>query len=157
MVKEKAFFNVTNNVSRATFEYVRDNPHKHHRNIILDMAAKGFKESSVSALLSQFRRCGTVVRSDDGKYTATTNQYATPTTAKLRQAAAKAAPKPRSTMPLPPPTLPESKPHPAAGLAALKPQPAVITNEVEHILNTLPIKQARALYDELHKIFGAAK
>ena len=155
MGKEKAYFNVTTNVSRTTFEYVRDNPNKHHRNIILDLAAKGFKESSVSALLSQFRRCGTIARSADGRYTATTDQYVAPTPSKLRQAVAKPAPKPRSTMPLPPPTLPERKPHPAAGLAALKPQPAVITNEVEHILNTLPIKQARALYDELHKIFGA--
>jgi hypothetical protein len=30
----------------------------------------------------------------------------------------------------------------------------VISNDVEYILSTLPIKQARSLYDELHKIFG---
>lgn len=155
MGKEKAYFNVTTNVSRATFEYVRDNPNKHHREIILNLAAKGFKETSVSALLSQYRRCGTMVRSDEWEYTTTTDTYAAPTNAKLKQASAKHTAKPKPAMPLPPPTLPERKPHPAAGLAALKPQPAVITNEVEHILNTLPIKQARALYDELHKIFGA--
>ena len=155
MGKEKAFFNVTTNVSRATFEYVRDNPNKHHREIILNLGAKGFKESSVSALLSQYRRCGTMVRSDEWEYTTTTDTYSAPSSAKLKKAKAAPKAKPKYTIPLPPPTLPERTPHPAAGLAALKPQPAVITNEIEHILNTLPIKQARALYDELHKIFGA--
>ena len=153
----KPHFSITTNVSRATFEYVRDNPNKHHRDIILNLAAKGYKDTSVSALLSQFRRCGTMVRSDEWLYKTTTDTYETPTLAKLKKARAKAKIKPRSTMPLPPPTLPERTPHPAAaGLAALQPtQPAVISNDIEYILNTLPIKQAKALYDELHKIFGA--
>jgi hypothetical protein len=48
----------------------------------------------------------------------------------------------------------------SAGIAALQPvatpapAPVVISNDVEYILSTLPIKQARSLYDELHKIFG---
>jgi hypothetical protein len=50
----------------------------------------------------------------------------------------------------------------SAGIAALQPvaapapapAPMVISNDVEYILSTLPIKQARSLYDELHKIFG---
>lgn len=163
MTDTKPHFSITTNVSRATFDYVRNNPNKHHREIILNLAAKGFKESSVSALLSQFRRCGTMVRSDEWLYKTTTDTYEAPTNAKLKkakEAKAKSKIKPRSTMPLPPLILPERTPHPAAtaGLAALHPtQSAVISNDIEYILNTLPIKQAKALYDELHKIFGAAK
>jgi|GEM_PF-2301027 len=161
MTNTKPHFSVTTNVSRATFEYVRDNPNKHHREIILNLAAKGYKDTSVSALLSQFRRCGTMVRSDEWLYKTTTDTYEAPTLAKLNKSKAKSKIKPRSTMPLPPPTLPERTPHPAAtaaGLAALHhTQPAVISNDIEYILNTLPIKQAKALYDELHKIFGVNK
>lgn len=160
MTDTKPHFSITTNVSRATFEYVRDNPNQHHRAIIRALAARGHKESSVSALLSQFRRCGTMTRSDERFYKTTTDTYEAPTLAKLNRSKAKSKAEPRSTMPLPPPTLPERKPHPAltAGLAAIQPtQPPGISNDIEYILNTLPIKQAKALYDELHKIFGATK
>jgi len=33
----------------------------------------------------------------------------------------------------------------------------VTVNDVDYLLNTLPIKQARELYDALHKIFGGVK
>ena len=155
-------FNITNNVSRVTFNYVRDNPGRKYREILDALVAQGFNEASVTSLLSQFRRCGIMVRDDAMRFTTTTNDYATPSHSKLKavkkaRQAQKAAKHKAPTMPLPPLTLPENTPHPAAGLAALNPQPMqpiIVTNDVEHILNTLPIKQARALYEELKKLFG---
>ena len=49
---------------------------------------------------------------------------------------------------MPPELLPMPEPMPPV---------AVTTSDVDHLLNTLPIKQARDLYDALHKIFGSAK
>lgn len=149
-------FPVTTNVSRATFEFVRDNPGLHHNQIKHKLMDKGFKESSIVALISQLRRSGQIARLADGAYHAAAKEYE-PIKQFYKQAKTKkplakrvvvkkiATPEPNS-----------------AGIAALQPvaapvpvpAPTVISNDVEYILSTLPIKQARSLYDELHKIFG---
>jgi len=47
------FFTRTTDVTRETFNYVRDNPHRTTREIRDALVVQGHKESSVSALLSQ--------------------------------------------------------------------------------------------------------
>lgn len=153
-------FTVTNNVSRTTFEFIRDNPGLLHSDIVLRLVAKGFKESSVTALISQLRRAGQIARLADGTYHAAAKEYE-PIKQMYKQTKATKPLAKKSTV---------KKPEPKSeGIAALQPvaapilvpaptpiaAPAVISNDVEYILSTLPIKQARSLYDELHKIFGA--
>jgi len=141
-------FTGTNNVSRATFDFVRDNPGLHHNEVKHKLVGKGYKESSVTALISQLRRAGQIARLTDGTYHATAKEYEP-----IKQAYKKAVTK------QPTAKKPEAK---SEGIAALQPvatpvttaPPMVISNDVEYILSTLPIKQARSLYDELHKIFG---
>ncbi len=145
---------ITNNVSRDTFDFIRANPGLTRNEICEQLVAQGHKHSSVTSLVSQLHRTSQIERRGDKFYAIMTeytpiNQVAM--RRKLKQQ--KAVTKQVSTMPLPPLTLPDPAPHPAA--LAHAHAPAVISNEVEHILNTLPIKQARALYDELHKVFGS--
>ncbi len=145
-------FPVTTNVSRATFDFVRDNPGLHHNEIKHKLIDKGYKETSVTALISQLRRAGQIARLADGTYHASAKEYE-PIKQLYKQAKTK---KPLAKKVV------AKKPEPKSeGIAALQPvhtpvpAPAqVVSNDVEYILSTLPIKQARSLYDELHKIFG---
>ena len=149
-------FPVTTNVSRATFDFVRDNPGLHHNEVKHRLIDKGYKDSSVTALISQLRRAGQIARLADGTYHATAKEYM-PIKQLFKQSAAK-QPAAKKVV-----AKKIAKPEPkSAGIAALQPvatpapapAPVVISNDVEYILSTLPIKQARSLYDELHKIFG---
>lgn len=162
-------FPVTTNVSRATFDFVRDNPGLHHNEVKHKLIDKGFKDSSVTALISQLRRSGQIARLADGTYHATAKEYVPiKQVFKLavnKKTAAKKAAKPVAK-PAPKPVVKATEPK-SEGIAALQPvatlvsapapvsAPMVVSNDVEYILSTLPIKQARSLYDELHKIFGA--
>jgi len=162
-------FPVTTNVSRATFDFVRDNPGLHHNEVKHKLIDKGFKDSSVTALISQLRRSGQIARLADGTYHATAKEYVPiKQVFKLavnKKTVAKKAAKPVAK-PAPKPAVKATEPK-SEGIAALQPvatlvsapapvsAPAVVSNDVEYILSTLPIKQARSLYDELHKIFGA--
>ena len=150
-------FNVTNNVTRSTFEFVRDNPGVTYQQALVSLQAQGFKESSITALFSQMRRTGLIVRDANNRYTAAVKEYvpmkasAKSNHKSVKHLSPKAPTQPKAWAPpalVPMPPAPYEKPMPPA---------AVTTSDVDHLLNTLPIKQARDLYDALHKIFGSAK
>jgi hypothetical protein len=153
---------VTNNVTRATFDYVQNNGGQTGDKIRADLAAKGFKTSSVSSLLTQFINQGLIVRDVDGKYYAKVSEYATLKSSKRLKPTGKRKSKivtsPRST-----------------GIAALKPEPKLEPNKVkdptikpltgvapyvamawdaETVINNIGLKQAHALYKELGKYFN---
>jgi hypothetical protein len=73
--KGKRFFDVTNNVTRATFEYVKKNPNLTSAEICADMAKQGYKESSVSSLIAQFAVQGLAERDDRGRYITIIDEY----------------------------------------------------------------------------------
>ena len=153
----KQLFPVTNNSSRATFDYIKANPGV-RSSIVAALTGQGYKANSVTSLITQMLRQGMLVISA-GNVLRTTQEEYTPikSTGKRKEKATMqkkkvtAQKQPVSSSP--------------AGLAAIVPAlvpvptpvPVVVTNEVEHILNTLPIKQAYALYVELNKIFGEVK
>ena len=155
----KVRFVPTVGVSEAVFNYVRDNPGKSRTEIIKTLVSQGFKESSVSSLIGQYLRMDYVFKDSDGKYRTAFKDYKPlPSTKRqiaywnAKQAAAKGkrTPAPKTI------TLVTKKPKPeAAGIAALKadtaPQIAPIS---QFDIENMPIKQARALYDELKKLFG---
>ena len=124
---------ITTNSTRLTFNYVRDNPGVARAAAIKALAKMGVKESSSTSLITVMLARGNL------RMTAGSALFA---------AQAEYSPIPKSKKP--------KKPTPAAK----KPAPvveAVQVNSVwdaEGLLNTLSIKQARALYDELRKIFG---
>lgn len=148
----KPYFTVTNNVSRVTFEFVRDNSPKTNMEICDALEAQGFKRTSVSSLLSQMVIVGLLKRDDLGKYWALESEYRAFSINSYRKAraAGKSSKKPKPVAQtramknyLPPP-----KPTPA-------PPPEIkVCNSVEDLLNTLTVAQARELFDRLKKMFA---
>ena len=134
-------FRITNNVTRAVFDFVRNNPGLLRSEIRNALVAQGYKDGSVTSIVSQLRHAGQITCLPTGTYHTVAKEYEP-----IKYAAKKRKTQIESTT-----TLQALATH--KGVTTSKAVPTPINN-VEHILNTLPIKQARALYDELHKIFG---
>lgn len=141
----RSVFPVTNNVSRETFNHVRDNPGLVRVAHVRALEQRGFNKSSVFSLLGQMVKQGLVDETADGKLYAKQAVY-TPLKAHSK---------------------PKQKPVAQAKPKAVK--PAKVETKVERVVpvNTLPeeafdaqkfvdemtLKQAKAVYDVLSKIF----
>ena len=165
----KIVFTKTNNITEETFNYVRDNPGQTATQIYAGLTARGFKESSASSLLSQFRRQGLIRRDEQLRFYANQQTY-TPIKAsktfkaeQVRQAKVLRAEKARQAKALKAKAKAKAQPS-SQGIAALKAEAggkvtgvtsSVVTAwDADTIINNIGLKQARALYDELKKIFG---
>lgn len=173
---EKTDKRVTNNVSRTTFNYIRDNPGLTIDQVTNRLVAQGFNANSVSSLCYQMARVRLIVADANGKLTAVVKDYApiqqprrrkskaTPAKAQVKaQVNAQPTPERKQVTIINTRTGEVINPKPSAGIAALptkaapKVEAAPQINsswDAETLLNHLSIKQARALYDELRKIFG---
>jgi hypothetical protein len=141
----KAYFAVTNNVTRETFNHVKDNPGQTRSQAVQALEKRGFLPKSTTSLLSQMVRQDTL-REVRGLLYAQADEYRP-----LKSTKAK-APEVVAEKPVVKPVAKK-----AAPVAEAKPEPAPQINaawDAETLLNNLSIKQARALYDELRKIFG---
>jgi len=142
-------FKVTNNVTRATFDYVKNNPHQSCKEICVALEKDGYKSSSIGSLLTQFVKNTLCIRDEQGRYTAIAHEY-TPIKIRKQVKAKQVIEKAKTTR--------------GQGIAALSPQPtprgvmpsSVVATawDADTIINNIGLKQARALYDELKKIFG---
>lgn len=138
-------FKVTNNVTRATFDHVKDNPHQSCKTICATLEKRGYKSSSIGSLLTQFVKNGLCARDANGNYTTIANEY-TPIKLRKQVKAKQVIAKAKATR--------------GEGIAALGAQPTqrvapiVTAWDADTIINNIGLKQARALYDELKKIFG---
>ena len=138
-------FKVTNNVTRATFDYVKNNPQKICKEICVALEKDGYKSASIGSLLTQFVKNELCRRDEQGRYTALANEYS-PIKVRKQLKAKQVIQKAKATR--------------GQGIAALSPQPTqrvapiVTAWDADTIINNIGLKQARALYDELKKIFG---
>lgn len=149
-IQDKPYFTVTNNVSRVTFEYVRDHEPKTNGEICEALEAQGFKRTSVSSLLSQMVVVGLLRRDENGRYWTRESEYRSFSINSYRKAREKAkVRKPVAQTRAMKNYLPKKEaPAPA-------PQPEVkVCNSVEDLLNTLTVAQARELFDRLKKMFA---
>ena len=140
----KPYFTVTNNVSRETFNYIKNNPNLTTAEISDALVKKGFKEGSVTSICAQLSKQGQVLKDERTKrLVALADEYS----------------------PLKPSThFKTGKPKKApqnAGLAAIAPQEKEPTKsgltrhfDPHDIVDTLSVMQARQLYDLLKAIFG---
>jgi hypothetical protein len=150
-------FKPTNNVSRETFNAVRDNPRLQHKDIARMLTNRGFNAASIGSLLTQMLNCGMVTRDDNGRYTALQTEY-TPIKVSKKKKVAVPAVKKKSTK---------------SGIAALDTQDGVekklvtITRRTEatppapafdpeQLLSTLSFAQVMALYKKIKTIVGEA-
>jgi len=141
----KHIFTPTNNVTQETFNYVKNNPNKNSGEIRAALVARGFNDGSVGSLITQFTKQGQFVKDHNGNYKTIASTY-TPlksskhfrTEDKRKNKTVAVKPKPR-----------------VEGIAALAPQVTATTQwDADTIINNIGLKQARALYDELKKLFG---
>ena len=65
---------ITNNVSRVTFNYVRDNPGSTRQEIIRELGHQGFGKGSISSLLAQMRR-SKMIHDTNGLWYADVKEY----------------------------------------------------------------------------------
>lgn len=143
-------FTPTNNVTRVTFEYVKQHPGLTGGEISRTLEAQGYKQGSTSSVLTQMLYHGHIRRDDDRKLYAVANEY---TPIKRNMSAKNAKVKVKPAWPAKPKAAKTPKP---AKVKPAKPVAPVIqpATDVGVMLSTMSITQARALYDELKKIFG---
>lgn len=140
-------FKPTNNVSRETFNYIRDNPNKNSKEIRTTLTKQGFNAGSVGSLITQFLKQGQVSKDANGRYTTIVPEYTPLKSTKKFRSEGKRTNK----------IVQIKSKSPSAGIAALKVDitPKVKPSwDVDTVLDTMSIVQARALYDALKKIFG---
>jgi hypothetical protein len=172
--KSTRFFDITNNVTRATFEYVKHHPNQTSPEICISMERLGYKSSSVGSLLAQFAKQGLAERDDRGRYITIVPEYRP---LKAKKKTLKIVPKPVEA---PPKRKYEKKA--VTGIGALlreKLENAPMTSQdaldaaayamghtpkrmislvrsktPDDILKDMTVFQARELYDYLKKMFG---
>lgn len=152
-------FKPTNNVSRETFNAVRDNPRLQYRDLVRMMGNRGFNEASIGSLLTQMYNCGMIAKDDMGRYTALQTEY-TPIKASKRV-------KPKKKVAVPAVKKKAEK----AGIAALEtqdtvakkvlviqkqPAPTPASFDPEQLLSTLSFAQVMALYKRIKTMVGEA-
>lgn len=151
---KSGYFKPTNNVTRATFEYVRDNPGLTRLRIMDVLDAKGYKRTSTSSLLVQMCKQG-MLKDQNGALFALQKEYSPLKSGKtFARAVAKAAPKAaKVAKPKKPKTPVEATPGVEAMLKSVQvvETPAL---SIESILRSLSVLEARRLYDELKTLFG---
>jgi hypothetical protein len=156
-IKEKTMaqphrFKPTNNASRETFSFIKNNPNLTAKEIVVHMTKRGFKENSTTSLCTQMIRQGMVSRDTRGGLRVMQDEYAPLKSYKKREKIK--AEKVKFGKP-------EEK---SAGLAALAPQDKVDTSRstivltrnwtAQGVVDKLSVMQARALYDLLKQVFG---
>jgi hypothetical protein len=158
LMQNRPVFEVQNNVTRVTFDYIKLHPGTTSTAASRDLAKHGFKESSVTALMAQFVRAGLAVRDNNHGYRVTVDEY-TPMKASAKYAK-KSSPKPKATAndhKRPQATAPQND-----GIAALQPEATskrvvntiVFGKPPEEVVKHMNVIQARELYDYLKKVFG---
>ena len=162
----KKTFNVTNNVSRVTFEYIKNNPGSTRKEIIEALEHQGFAGGSTSSLIAQMRR-NNMVHETNNAYYADIPEY--------RPIKSLKAMKKLEQVPAPPKRKYEKRA--VTGIGALlkerldsTPMPIVSehtapqrkgfltslvrTRSPEDILKDMTVYQARELYVHLKQMFG---
>lgn len=138
-------FKTTNNVTRSTFNYVKNNPGNTRTQIVVALEAQGFNTRSTTSLVAQMIKQGHM-RETNGVVFAAQPEYTPIKTTRNKKAKEKPTPAVKGRA--------QAKSRPKFVPAAEAPVQINAAWDAETLLNNLSIKQARSLYDELRKIFG---
>jgi hypothetical protein len=144
----KPYFTVTNNVTRITFNYVRDNPGKTRIEVAKALEKQGYKPGSVSSLVGQMIKQGLIRESAHLLY-AMTNEYAPlKSSKKVKALAAKPQEQQRKKVVLVSKRTGEVIP--AAPVA--EPTPVVKAWSPDDVIDKLTVHQAIALFKALRNV-----
>lgn len=170
----KKLFGVTNNVTRATFDFIKKHPNLTNAEICADMEKMGYKESSVGSLLAQFAKQGLAERDDRGRYITIVPEYRP---LKAKKKVAKVVPKPvevkvkrkytkrdvtgigallKAKIQAPSQDALDAAAYAMGGQAVVPKRVTTIirTRTPEDILKDMTVYQARELYTHLKEMFG---
>ena len=141
-------FKTTNNVTRSTFNTVRDNPGCTRKVILALLETKGFKLASTTSILSQMIKQRLIREEDDGTLHANFKDYVPlkgtskpKVKAKVKVVKAVPTPKPKYS-----PIEAEPQPQPQA-----RQERRIM--DIEEWLSEVPLMQARLVYMRLKFIF----
>jgi len=168
-------FNVTNNISRVTFSYIKDNPGSTRKEIITALEYQGFGSGSVSSLIAQMRR-NKLIHENNGLHYADVDEYRPLKSLKAIKKLEDATPKRKyekkgttgigallqaklDSLPTPVPNQ-DALDAAAYAMDVSAPQrrafvSLVRTQDPDEIIKKLTVFQARELYDRLKQIFNA--
>ena len=169
----KKFFDITNNVTRMTFDYVQNHPNETSAEICASMERLGYKSSSVGSLLAQFAKQGLAERDDRGRYITIVDEYR-PLKAKKREVKVVAKPvevkrkyeKKGTTgigallqaklenAPMPSQDALDAAAYAMGGHVNKRMISLVRVKSPQDVLKDMTVFQARELYDYLKKMFG---
>lgn len=159
-------FQVTNNLNRTAFNELQQQPGT-RKQVTDRLLARGFKLGSVSAVLGHMLRQGLAQKDDEGVIHVTVPEYVPLKSYKTLQNMKKKAAKKKVTqivVDVRNKKVEEKRPVSSSvgGIAAIMrpkdlPPPAPLPWSVREVLESLSVLQARAVYDELRKIFGDVK
>lgn len=156
----RSVFAPTNNVTRETFNFVKANPGLTTAQIAKALAARGFKESSVTSIVSQMVRAKMAHRDEDSRVFATRTKYkpiesSAAKQLQRQQAKARTAGK-RAAMQQIKEQAVEAPPKEIKEVRVRTLEMRSDMNEtqfVEAILSNISIFGARVLYDKLKPLF----
>jgi len=168
-------FNVTNNVSRATFNYIKDNPGSTRKEVIKALSHEGYSEGSVSSLIAQMVR-NKLIHVTNDLYYADVDEYRPLKSLKaIKKMEAMAEPKPKrkytkrtesgigallreklEAMPNPSQDALDAA---AYAMGGHEPAPKRVIALVRHkspesVLKDMTVYEAHALYVHLKQMFG---
>ena len=148
---------ITTNVTRATFNHVKNNPGIPRTELISQLEAMGQLRTSVASMTSQLIRNKNIEYIGNGLFV-TQEEYSPLQNDTPR-------PTRRTRVPKPEVTAPEATPQSAglpsilgASVPAPAPAPTYATPAdwtVDSVIGSLNVRQAMAVYSELRNIFGA--
>ena len=148
----KQYFQATNNVTRATFDYVYQNPGKLRKEVLNALQDQGFKRSSTTSLIGQFVKSGAFVeRGTHRLLFATSSQYTPLKTVRRKKVANVVKPVAK----------PEAAPAQRKYVEITSKRTGEVINPrkeewtVDSVIGNLNVRQAMAVYAELRGIFGA--
>jgi DNA-binding IclR family transcriptional regulator len=142
-------FKTTNNVTRATFNTVRDNPGYIRKEVLALLDDQGYKQSSTHSILSQMIKQRLVRMEEDGKLYANFKEYVPLSSTSKGKAKHVKKAKPKAA-PAPAPK-PEVKAAPQPQATQDKQERRIM--DIEEWLSEVPLMQARLVYMRLKFIF----
>jgi hypothetical protein len=168
----KKTFGVTNNISRVTFNYIKDNPGSTRKEIIQALEHQGFAGGSTSSLIAQMRR-NNMIHETNSAYYADIPEYRPIKSLKaLRKMEAPIAPPKRKyekkavtgigallrekleNTPVPSQDALDSAAYAMGGHTPKRMISLVRVKSPEDILKDMTVYQAHDLYTHLKKMFG---
>jgi len=169
----KKTFNITNNISRVTFDYIKNNPGSTRKEIIEALEHQGFAGGSTSSLIAQMRR-NKMIHETNNLYYADIAEYRPIKSLKaIKKMEAKAEPAPKrkyekkavtgigallreklENMPVPSQDALDSAAYAMGGHTPKRMISLVRVKSPEDILKDMTVYQAHDLYTHLKKMFG---